>query len=501
MISTFESVMTIYPIKVSIIFIIFHFSYIILFSKEMNFYANRIYLISEMVISLLLPFLRFEVFPKYILEQKIEYSSYYPPIISELHSQISEPDYLLHIYLTGVVISILIFIKDIVNLIFKIFKSKSINYRNYKLIISKDVNQFSFFRYIFIHENYDQSVLEHEIVHSRQFHSIDLIIAAFFRSIIWFNPFVYRLNFLIKMNHEYICDSEIVKKIGILNYSDSLLNQIRSYSNLSVVNYYYSFIKNRIIMMKKINISEKSSKTYLFMIPFFIGIITIFSFKSYMVPVFADKNKKTEKSILENDTIKPNNQNNKSKHRINKSKNYVVIYDTLTYKDGRTEIISNEIPYKFYVNNYDKINKMTDTVVFFDPDYQEEIIKVVETEVNAVKSFLVGNEFLKPQPNKDLIEKWYNEGNARKYPEPSSLKKVKKLTSPEWNEFKYVNSFDNINREYSILKTINLNDFKEKSIKDLEKVINRECVKLGCSIIVWNKKKPEKLNNNAYLIK
>ncbi|MEM9260981.1 MAG: M56 family metallopeptidase, partial [Bacteroidota bacterium] len=126
----------------------------------------------------------------------------------------------------------------------------------------EDVPPFAFFRYLVINpENYQgealHQIIVHEKVHIRQHHYLDILLAEFLRIVCWYNPAVWLLNGLLKMNLEYIADREVLSAgIDRKSYQYQLLDMsVRGQSLRLTTPMNYSPIKMRISMMN----TKKSS--------------------------------------------------------------------------------------------------------------------------------------------------------------------------------------------------------------------------------------------------
>jgi hypothetical protein len=127
------------------------------------------------------------------------------------------------------------------------------------------IKPFSFWRRIYLNSKLHNAreldeIIRHELVHIRQYHSVDIIVAAINRCIFWWNPFVWILNDDIRNNLEYIVDSEMLQNgINRKHYQYHLLNINQlTYTN-NMVNYFnFSNFKKRIKMMNK----EKTQPIY-----------------------------------------------------------------------------------------------------------------------------------------------------------------------------------------------------------------------------------------------
>ncbi|MGO1728812.1 MAG: M56 family metallopeptidase [Flavobacteriaceae bacterium] len=74
---------------------------------------------------------------------------------------------------------------------------------------------FTYLNSIFIGEDLNTKeqarILDHEYVHKKQKHSLDLIYYEILKIIFWFHPAVYCLQNQMRLVHEYIADAAVAK--------------------------------------------------------------------------------------------------------------------------------------------------------------------------------------------------------------------------------------------------------------------------------------------------
>lgn len=149
-------------------------------------------------------------------------------IASETYGEISLTNWLLIIYISGVLTFSAIHTFNFIKLFQLIKRSKFLEeYRGSKVYAS-NFNA-SFGNIIFIKEdlNYAEKkiILAHEFAHIRQKHSADRVFALLIQTICWFNPGVYLWKSDIEKNHEYLADQEVLTNISKEDYTLFLLEQ------------------------------------------------------------------------------------------------------------------------------------------------------------------------------------------------------------------------------------------------------------------------------------
>jgi beta-lactamase regulating signal transducer with metallopeptidase domain len=286
-----------YLVKANVIFTLLFLAFVFLFKNERAFYVNRFFLLSTVMFSLLLPLVpainynHASAFPNYVTDVNPlknvfagEAAGWYkaaPPravaggegFVSSLVAHITLIQLLAGIYLLVALVLFNKFIYQLLNLFF-LFKSNK-TYKGEMVVYcehSKALSPFSFFNVLFINPAGDyqqlEQIMEHEHMHIRQRHSIDVLLMELFGIALWINPLCVYLKRYGRLNLEYIADDAVVnsgvdKKQYQLNILHSSINQ-KAYPLTNLFS--SSKIKHRI---KMINQSKPSGKLYkyLFVLP------------------------------------------------------------------------------------------------------------------------------------------------------------------------------------------------------------------------------------------
>ncbi len=309
--------------------------------------------------SIVVPFISLDVFPNEIILPGSKNANSDPIIISDIH----RINWYFTVYIIGFTISFILFVYRLLKIINLIRSIDFESYFNYKLKNNYS-RTFSFWKHIFIEDKNNFTLLSHEIVHISKYHTIDKIIAEVSTCIIWFNPLIYRFRFYIMENHEFEADNLSIKAGNIQNIdlAEFLLQYTKSknHKSLTLFHEFNSLTKNRIKMLAKTKF--KSSQVYLFMIPLFFIIFSAFSFKSY--PVYI-----TDEGKIVHDTLIPGN---------------IIITDTVVVFDPESQneytvFVENEKPLEDILKKIHLSGKTwetIDTVVLFDPDTYTETMEV-----------------------------------------------------------------------------------------------------------------------------
>jgi TonB family protein len=256
-----------YILQVNIYLVVFYGFYKLLLDKETYFTLNRIYLVSAGILSLAIPYLRFEWFTKQTVVQPVYVS------VGQLMSQVSivednSTDFntgnlIVFIYLTG---TLLFASRFIINLWLVTKKMKQ----------QDGDDAFSFFRSKRIGSNlpYSNTIHKHEDTHIRQLHSVDVIFFELLSIFTWFNPIIYFYKNSIKSIHEYLADDEAARFQGNKDeYALLLLSRAFGVPVNTLTNNFFnrSLIKRRIFMLHK----QRSRKVAILKYGLFIPLFAI----------------------------------------------------------------------------------------------------------------------------------------------------------------------------------------------------------------------------------
>jgi len=262
--------------------------------KVKLFRSNRIYLLGSLLASLVIPLLdlQFSFSPEVISQPTVDALTF-DTFIPEDFSFTALPDKhfaIVHvfemIYVAGLLFMLIrlsTYIYKIGNLIRK-HQINKIGTLHFVLLDNK-VMPFSFFHFIFIEKlkigetTSENLIIEHEKVHIRELHSLDLILAELVSALLWFNPFTFFYRKSIKENHEYIADSEVIRSgIHPVDYLTTLAKEVfRNHFIGLTSNFNYSITKKRLLMITKINTSKKAGLRFLLILPLLAIMLLAFA--------------------------------------------------------------------------------------------------------------------------------------------------------------------------------------------------------------------------------
>lgn len=155
---------------------------------------------------------------------------------------------------------------------------------NYVFVtLSRKLTPFSFFNYICYSERDQQSaeldlIIDHEKVHAREWHSIDLLASHIFKAVFWINPLVWLLKKQIGENLEFIADSKAkIQNTSGISYERTLLSTAASHMQPALANNFFTpFIKKRIMMLQKEASAQWNAYKYALILP--VIVLFLYSF-------------------------------------------------------------------------------------------------------------------------------------------------------------------------------------------------------------------------------
>jgi bla regulator protein blaR1 len=266
--------------------------------------------------------------------------------------------------------------------------------------VDGDINPFSFWQDIYLnpgkHSDEElRSIIKHEQVHIKQWHTLDVILAELSTVFYWFNPGVWFIKQAVKENLEFITDREIIRSgIDEKAYQYSLVRVSALKPGASIVNNFnFLTIKKRIMMMNKKRSSRAQITKYVILLPLIILLALVFtvskaelSKKSIVVLV----NKLLPKAIALKETQLPvQTPLTPSLADTVKPKQLIIVRDTVK----KVTVLQNDTlsTGKHYVVGYSKIDSLKNAKVYkLNMSMHVDTLTVVDGK--PVKAFTTGKK-------------------------------------------------------------------------------------------------------------
>lgn len=277
----------IYLAKSALILGLFHAIYLFLLEKETFHRHKRVYLLSGILVSLLLPLFGYT---QIIWLDQTPVMTGIP--ISATRSTPDQPVFwqLSHILTAIYFIGITFFAArlgiSMINLRQILSSGKLIKDGVFIHIRhNRQVPPFSFFSFLVYNpanfsEDEQSMIISHEKVHARQWHSLDILAARLFCIFQWWNPLAWLYDKSIKTNLEFIADQGTAPA-NMRNYQYLLLRHSLPNQYLSLVNpIFSSSIKKRISMLQKRSSHPGRQWKFILILPFLGAFFLFFNVKT-----------------------------------------------------------------------------------------------------------------------------------------------------------------------------------------------------------------------------
>ncbi len=294
-----------YLLKASAIIVLFYICYKLFLKRETFFQHNRWFLLSGLFVALCIPFIIIPIYIEYTSTPIQDFT-----VISQVLGEtivIEEPfswvQLLPWIYISGIIFFFSRLLIDLFSLARLMYRNKSYKKDNYTFIeVKGTIAPFSFFNNIVYNpKQFDKKELEliinHEKVHAKQYHSIDILLIQLATVLFWFNPLIWLYKKVLQQNLEYIADDKaqsiaeckksyqhILLKASVPNHQLSLTN-----------NFYNSLIKKRIVMLHKSKSKTKNLWKFALILPFLSIFLMSFNTEDIYIPI-------TENNLYKNET-------------------------------------------------------------------------------------------------------------------------------------------------------------------------------------------------------
>ncbi|SDS23574.1 M56 family metallopeptidase [Winogradskyella sediminis] len=295
-----------YILKFSACLGVFWLVYVFFLERQNMHRFKRFYLLATLILALVIPTLTITEYVEPFVTGFETAPEYFPIELAIEEVTIEEVPFfnletiLWLIYGLGVLVFTSRFIINLIRMQRRISKNENIKTRSFiYVLLQENTIPHSFFRYIFFNKtryasnNIPKEVLLHEETHSKQLHSLDIIILELLQIAFWFHPLIYILKHHVKLNHEFLADQAVLKQgVNTKTYQNILLqfsSNTQDYQFSSAIN--YSSIKKRFTVMKTQTSKTRVWLSTLLVLPIIAVLFYSFAEKEYV--------EKEESSIIE----------------------------------------------------------------------------------------------------------------------------------------------------------------------------------------------------------
>lgn len=281
-----ENSTLIYLVKTSVALVLCLGLYLLLFRRDTFLLTKRIYLLASLLFSALVPFItvHFATDEKPRIPTSWLSEVVVVPFSNQNLATTKAFDWQSMVVGSLLAVSCIFLIRFGLQL-FEIF---SLKYRNLSRksenctlvqISENKISPFSFFKWIFVGKNgweqgVESEILRHEMVHVKQWHSVDVMLSEIFCIVFWWNPAVWLYRREIRINHEYLADRGVLRMGHNPQQYQYLLLQTLTITNRIPINNHFNIsqLKQRIAMMNKKQSPWLSATKYLLLVPF-VGLL------------------------------------------------------------------------------------------------------------------------------------------------------------------------------------------------------------------------------------
>lgn len=401
----------VYLLKSTVAFTALYGLYILLFRKNQQFAISRFYLVFTIVFASLFPFIKF------ITYKTVEIPAFETaiPEVTGVGSQIiaNQPQPAVSIWnqlnINNVTLYLYLIVSSLilVRLLYMLIRF-GVNLLNHsrverlygkRVIVSDYWNQtFSFFGIIVLPQKdfqlkENQLLIQHELVHVRQFHTLDLLLAELFQVLHWFNPLAHFIKKDMREVHEFLADFNVVKGgASKYAYQQLLLNYLASSVTPRVANSFSAkLLKKRFAMMTTNKTPKSVLFKYLLTIPVVAVLIGLMSFQTRINYTYSAA--KTDNKVETVEEMSPAMDVNNFSIAEVKAKEEVNQKNIASNESSRVE----EIPSKLELLKKSNIKplefkeiKLTD--ITKSEDLKTKLLRIITAnEGTYLKDFLIGN--------------------------------------------------------------------------------------------------------------
>lgn len=272
-------------LEINLILSITYLGYRMLLGNLTFFRWTRAYLLGGMLLGLVYPLLKI----KQVIQTPAEGVNIVLPNISQ-GTQVQNFDYNQWAIYAVIAVFILLLLKFLLRFfslgrIHFASDHAEFNGQEFRNTHSR-VNPFSFWKWIYIHRDSHsdfemRQIVTHEHIHTRERHTLDVLIAEICTIICWYNPLVRLLAKSVKDNLEFLVDAEVLYSgIDKISYQHSLVGiSLSGFPQPSHGNQFvFKTLKKRIQMMNKDQSPKFRLASYLLLTPLVLGSAALLTF-------------------------------------------------------------------------------------------------------------------------------------------------------------------------------------------------------------------------------
>lgn len=281
-----------YLLKVILVSGLLYAYYLIALRNKKFHRYNRFYLLLTVLLSLIIPLVTIE-----LQENSVPTVTKYFSLITNADVYVKQSatketfisGFYLALYTFLVITSVVFFtvLYQLVRVLVIIKKSPKKAFKNICFVFPEDQKSpSSFFNYIFWNDNINidsnegDYILQHELTHVQQKHSLDKLFINIILIAAWANPFLWIIRKELNLLHEFIADEKAVSNGDTNAFAAMLLTAAYpQHTSILTNSFFHSPIKRRLRMFTTSKITRYSYFRRLMIFPLLLFISVLFAFK------------------------------------------------------------------------------------------------------------------------------------------------------------------------------------------------------------------------------
>ena len=245
--------------------------YKLLIKGRVAHHQARIYLVSALILSVVIPVLELPLYPAQTVYfelpiintdvQSLSSSTVVGEIAPAVQSA-SRVDWRDILSMVAWAVYIFVFTLNIARFVYRLWVIRSLRlnaqlavYEDYILAVSERISEpFSFWRTIFMGIRYAgrdrEQIIIHELSHIRHHHTAERLAVELLRCVFWFNPFVWLVGHYLVEVQEWEADSDVLSRgYDVYEYRQLIFRQLFGYNTDITCGLNSQLTKNRFLMM------------------------------------------------------------------------------------------------------------------------------------------------------------------------------------------------------------------------------------------------------------
>lgn len=278
-----------YLFKVNLCWIIFYVVYWVLFRKHTFFAVNRFYLLGALLAGICIPALELREQIAPLMSGSAVTATAGLSGTSNMHKPTAADWQLVIpcIYVVGVLLMVFLLLRALIGIYLVIRSGVSVPMEECSLVLSHDRNagSFSFLRWMVVsredYEDHFESIYAHELVHIRQWHSLDLLLTEVLKVFFWFNPVLWLYKSSLQQVHEYLADDAAPDKDRYATFMISYARQTMASSVVISKFFNKSLLMQRIHMIYKQRTPKWMGWKYVSILPLLAVTVMLMATRKY----------------------------------------------------------------------------------------------------------------------------------------------------------------------------------------------------------------------------